>query len=127
MNVHCRAVWTCGVFTHAQIFYEAGDDVVDFFIVMEGVLSVTDNTSGDQEQTFVLVGPRGFVGELNALALRASLVAWRAEAGASAIRPTWVNCGVCLLVAQVSAKNGWLRCCVGGKSSLKSTSPVCAE
>ena len=99
--------------------------MVDFCIVMEGVHSVID-TSGDQEQTFLLVGPRGFVGEMNALALRASLVAWLAEAGAREIR---LNLGELrrLLTRGASICEKWMTALLRRPEIFAQIDFVCAE
>jgi thioredoxin reductase (NADPH) len=93
-------------FESATLLYEAGSRGVDFFVVLEGSLSVIDS-SGDQERLIVTVETGGFVGEMNALAERASMVACRAEPGSSVIRLTVTDVRR-LLVSAATVGEKWM-------------------
>jgi thioredoxin reductase (NADPH) len=65
--------------TAGEVLVEAGQDVVPFFVVVEGEIEIVQR-HGDEETVVAVHGPGQFTGEVNMLASRRSLVTGRVTA-----------------------------------------------
>lgn len=75
---------------HAPLFTR-GERSVDFFLVLEGSVEITDTGTGGEEQVFTAHGERQFTGELDLFNDREILVSGRAGADSRVIRVPRAN------------------------------------